>query len=188
MRTLRAAVACIFLFAPTATGTPDINSNCPLPRWDHATMDTLARREGYKINDTDIAAVPWVRRTSAAPECITVSLVEQHSSAPCTPEISFGCNAKGNVWTKMCRGRFRCQNNESFLCGYPPGRTSYECSLVCHRPQFTPQEAERFIGAGEPSWHHPGRFLCHKRPSSRFEAGAQRYKRSSSRVELAAHL
>ena len=61
--TLRAAVACIFLFAPTATGTPDINSNCPLPRWDHATMDTLARREGYKINDTDITAVPWVRRT-----------------------------------------------------------------------------------------------------------------------------
>ena len=60
--------------------------------------------------------------------------------------------------------------------------------LVCRRPKFTPQEAARFIGAGEPSWHHPGRFLCHKRPSSRFEAGAQRYKRSSSRVELAAHL
>ena len=93
-------------------------------------MDTLARREGYKINDTDIAAVPWVRRTSAAPACVTVSLVEQHSSAPCTPEISFGCNDKGNVWTKMCRGRFRCQNNESFLCGYPPGRTSYECSCA----------------------------------------------------------
>ena len=56
--------------------------------------------------------------------------------------------------------------------------------LVCHRPQFTPQEAERFIGAGEPSWHHPGRFLCHKRPSSRFDAAAPRHKRSTSRVEL----
>ena len=85
----------------TAHGTVrkrvDINSNCPLPRWENATMDTLARREGYKINDTDIAAVPWVRRTSAAPACTTVSLVEQHSSAPCMPEISFGCNAKGTT-------------------------------------------------------------------------------------------
>ena len=90
MRTLRAAVACIFLFAPTTAGTlgggrdvqrqrqgrpkarrlsqvahgtvresVNINSICPLPRWDNATMDTLARREGYKINDTDITAVPW---------------------------------------------------------------------------------------------------------------------------------
>ena len=100
---LRAAVACILTASGswTARGTVrksvDINSNCPLPRWENATMDTLARREGYKINDTDIAAVPWVRRTSAAPACATVSLVEQHSSAPCTPEISFGCNAKGRL-------------------------------------------------------------------------------------------
>lgn len=38
----------------------DINSKCPLPHWDHATMDSLSRRYFYRINNTDIASVPWV--------------------------------------------------------------------------------------------------------------------------------
>ena len=46
--------------------------------------------------------------------------------------------------------------------------------LVCRRPKFTPQEAARFIGAGEPSWHHPGRFLCRKRPTFREEVAGLR--------------
>ena len=29
---------------------------------------------------------------------------------------------------RNCRGRFRCGGGESFLCGYPPGRSSYKCS------------------------------------------------------------
>mmetsp|Transcript_6792 Transcript_6792/g.21771 ORF Transcript_6792/g.21771 Transcript_6792/m.21771 type:complete len:524 (-) Transcript_6792:195-1766(-) len=61
-------------------------------------------------------------------EACSVSLVEQHSIAKCTRRITFGCDAKGNVWVNGCRGRFRCRGGESFLCGYPPGRSSYECS------------------------------------------------------------
>lgn len=41
-------------------GMVDADSTCPLPYWDNATTDELARRSGYQFNDTDIASVPWV--------------------------------------------------------------------------------------------------------------------------------
>jgi glycerol-3-phosphate cytidylyltransferase len=38
----------------------DVYSTCPLPYWDNATTDVLARRSGYRFNDADISSIPWV--------------------------------------------------------------------------------------------------------------------------------
>ena len=58
-----------------------------------------------------------------------VDLVGQHSKQPCLRGVSFGCTGSQSIWTRACRGEFRCGiNNPSFPCGYPPGRSSYDCS------------------------------------------------------------
>eukprot|EP00729_Bicosta_minor_P015717 gene15717-26501_t len=47
----------------TTTTIVDINSICPLPHWDNASMDMISRH--FRINDTDIASVPWVHGNSS---------------------------------------------------------------------------------------------------------------------------
>ena len=45
-------------------GMVDVNSNCPLPYWDNATVEVLARRSHYRFNHSDIASIPWVHGDS----------------------------------------------------------------------------------------------------------------------------
>lgn len=79
--------------------------------------------------------------TSSPPRC-QPSLVEQHSLARCTAGVSFGyasqlaCsglrqNAKHRaLWVRNCRGMFRCGNGPIVECGFPPGRSAYNCSCA----------------------------------------------------------
>ena len=55
-------------------------------------------------------------------------LVRQVSFAPCELGRSFGCDpVSGSMWTRNCRGNFRCGSN-TVHCGYPPGFPAYNCS------------------------------------------------------------
>ena len=71
-----------------------------------------------------------------------VELIEQYSRSACQRDVSFGCVGDQAVWTRACRGLFRCSGrlpgaNESraFACGFPPGRERYACS--CDSPSST---------------------------------------------------
>ena len=60
-----------------------------------------------------------------------VSLVHQHSQAPCRAGRSFGLVAGSErrvMWVRNCRGLFRCRHGPILECGFPPGAPAYNCS------------------------------------------------------------
>ena len=61
-----------------------------------------------------------------------VQLVRQSSFAACRPGVSFGCHdgSRRQIWTRNCRGTFRCDGGSKFTCGFPPGAASYNCSCA----------------------------------------------------------
>lgn len=60
-----------------------------------------------------------------------VTLVSQHSNAPCIAGKGYGCVDGTNVWVHKCRGFFQCSGGTVpsliFACGFPPGKPTYRC-------------------------------------------------------------
>jgi len=76
---------------------------------------------------------------SLAWSCTSVYLIEQESHAKCLPGTSFGCEGYGNMYTRKCRGKFRCgDSNPIIKCGYPAGLERYICSCNGTSPNISP--------------------------------------------------
>ena len=76
--------------------------------------------------------------------CTIPLLMQQTSVAKCVHGKSFGCTPNGTgIWVIGCRGAFRCDNNVTFDCGYPPGLEAYTCS--CTRAGYEESELSDWL-------------------------------------------
>jgi hypothetical protein len=93
------------------------------PRLFHRALRSIVREDGTAIMMDESAILcgyPPGPRTPFSCNCGTrlaagttecaVSLLEQHSRAPCTLGVSFGCypGEPTRMWTRNCRGKFHC--------------------------------------------------------------------------------
>ena len=83
---------------------------------------------------------PFVPIAVAASTC-EATLVAQHSRSRASLAYpSVAARIAGSIWTKNCRGEFRCgAEAPSFFCGYPPGQDSYRCSCDYSHGKDTPR-------------------------------------------------
>ena len=72
-------------------------------------MDDSAILCGYPPGPANFTCNCGAVRPATGTEC-AVSLLEQHSRAPCTSGVSFGCypGEPTRMWTRNCRGKFHC--------------------------------------------------------------------------------
>ena len=72
-------------------------------------MDDSAILCGYPPGPANFTCSCGAVRPATGTEC-AVSLLEQHSRAPCTLGVSFGCypGEPTRMWTRNCRGKFHC--------------------------------------------------------------------------------
>ncbi|EOD09884.1 hypothetical protein EMIHUDRAFT_248625 [Emiliania huxleyi CCMP1516] len=89
------------------------------------TTTFLYRHAGARA-ETDLPRPPDERSHAC-----NVTLVSQHSHAPCIAGKGYGCVDATNVWVRNCRGFFQCDGGKLpsliFACGFPPGKPTYRC-------------------------------------------------------------
>ncbi len=73
-------------------------------------MDESAILCGYPPGPANFTCTCGAVRPATGTEC-AVSLLEQHSRAPCTLGVSFGYypGEPTRMWTRNCRGKFHCE-------------------------------------------------------------------------------
>ena len=108
------------------------------------TTTFLYRHAGARA-ETDLPRPPDERSHAC-----NVTLVSQHSHAPCIAGKGYGCVDATNVWVRNCRGFFQCDGGKLpsliFACGFPPGKPTYRCR--CDGRQ---EEAGELLSAQTPT-------------------------------------